>query len=150
MNQLLRTLFLTATFAAAGSTFAQPATPRVDQREAHQQQRIAQGVASGQLTPRETQRLEAEQARIERTETRAKATAWSPRQSAVTSPTSKTAPAATSPSKSTTANVGTDRVQQHAQAQAGFALQRHPLHGEAAHLGGVCGVVCPIALGGGR
>lgn len=73
MNQLLRTLFLTATFAAAGSTFAQPATPRVDQREAHQQQRMAQGVASGQLTPRETQRLEAEQARIERTETRAKA-----------------------------------------------------------------------------
>jgi hypothetical protein len=71
MNKLLRTLCLTVTLAAAG--FAQSATPLVDQREAHQQQRIAQGVASGQLTPRETQRLEAEQARIERMETRAKA-----------------------------------------------------------------------------
>jgi uncharacterized membrane protein YebE (DUF533 family) len=73
MNKLLRTLFLTVTLAAAGSTFAQSATPLVDQREARQQQRIAQGVASGQLTPRETQRLEAEQARIEQMETRAKA-----------------------------------------------------------------------------
>jgi uncharacterized membrane protein YebE (DUF533 family) len=73
MNKLLRTLCLTVTLAAAGSAFAQSAMPLVDQREARQQQRIAQGVASGQLAPRETQRLEAEQARIERMEARAKA-----------------------------------------------------------------------------
>lgn len=35
-------------------------------RERRQQERIAQGVQSGELTARETQRLEREQARIER------------------------------------------------------------------------------------
>ncbi len=47
---LILSLLLTAT----GAVFAQDAstaTPRVDRREAHQQQRIDQGVASGQLTP---------------------------------------------------------------------------------------------------
>ena len=52
---------------------AQPATPRVDTRQAHQDQRIEQGVASGQLTARETRRLEREQQHIARVETRAKA-----------------------------------------------------------------------------
>jgi hypothetical protein len=46
MNKLLRTLCLTVTLAAAGSTFAQSATPLVDQREAYQQQRIAKGVVT--------------------------------------------------------------------------------------------------------
>ena len=50
-----------------------PATPRVDQREANQQARIAQGAASGQLTPRETNRLEKEQALVNRAEANAKA-----------------------------------------------------------------------------
>lgn len=60
--------------ASLGAAYAQtPATPRVDQREAHQQDRIANGVASGQLTPHETVRLEKEQARIANTEARAKA-----------------------------------------------------------------------------
>ena len=59
-------------FAAAG-TFAQAtSTPRIDQREAKQQQRITNGVASGQLTPAETARLDAQQARIEGTEAKAK------------------------------------------------------------------------------
>ena len=48
------------------------ATPRVDQREANQQQRIANGAASGQLTAKETQHLEKEQARIDKTEAKAK------------------------------------------------------------------------------
>lgn len=64
---------------AGASAFAQaPATPgtntpRIDQREARQQARIAHGAADGSLTARETQRLEQEQARIDKTEARAKA-----------------------------------------------------------------------------
>ena len=45
--------------AASGAAFAQTpapkdpmATPRIDQRQANQERRIEQGVASGQLTPR--------------------------------------------------------------------------------------------------
>lgn len=38
----------------------------VDRRERRQQARIAGGVASGELTPRETARLERQQARIDR------------------------------------------------------------------------------------
>jgi hypothetical protein len=48
-------------------------TPKVDQRQARQEQRIDAGVASGELTRRETRRLNAEQRQIERSETRAKA-----------------------------------------------------------------------------
>ena len=48
-------------------------TPRIDQREANQEKRIDQGIASGQLTKRETRRLEKEQARIDKAEAKAKA-----------------------------------------------------------------------------
>ncbi len=47
--------------------------PMIQQREANQQQRIQQGVDSGQLTPREAGKLEAQQARIRQRETRMKA-----------------------------------------------------------------------------
>lgn len=50
-----------------------PGTPRADQREANMEQRIQQGVQSGQLTPREAQRVERGQDRIDRMEDRAKA-----------------------------------------------------------------------------
>ena len=50
-----------------------PATPRVDQREANQEKRIEQGVASGALTSRETLRLEREQKHVAVAESRAKA-----------------------------------------------------------------------------
>ncbi|RZL33353.1 MAG: hypothetical protein EOP35_18105 [Rubrivivax sp.] len=67
---------LMALLALAGaSAFAQTPganTPRVDQREANQQARIAQGAASGNLTPHETQRLEKEQARVDNAEAKAK------------------------------------------------------------------------------
>jgi hypothetical protein len=71
----LKTTFIGATLAIATlGAFAQtPATPRADQREVNQQGRIAQGAASGELTGRETNRLEKEQAAINRTEARAKA-----------------------------------------------------------------------------
>ena len=36
----------------------------VDRREVRQQERIGEGVESGQLTPRETARLEGQEARI--------------------------------------------------------------------------------------
>jgi hypothetical protein len=52
---------------------ADDSTPRVDRREVHQQQRIAQGVKSGELTPRETVRLEKGEAHIDRMEKRDKA-----------------------------------------------------------------------------
>ena len=62
-----------ASIGAFAQAAATPATPRVDQREANQQQRIAAGAASGQLTAKETNRLEVEQARINTAEARAKA-----------------------------------------------------------------------------
>lgn len=60
-------MLLTAT------VFAQSATPGIDQRQARQEQRIEQGVQSGQLTQREAARLEKGQDRVERMEDRAKA-----------------------------------------------------------------------------
>jgi hypothetical protein len=53
------------------SAFATTSTPRIDQRQAEQQQRIEQGVRSGQLTRREAGRLQQGQANIQRLEDRA-------------------------------------------------------------------------------
>ena len=67
MNKLT-TIATGVTLAIASiGAFAQaasPVTPRVDQREANQQKRIDAGVASGQLTARETNRLDKQQGRI--------------------------------------------------------------------------------------
>jgi len=52
--------------------FAQ-STPRIDAREARQEDRIEQGEKSGQLTPRETARLERGQAHVQTMEANAKA-----------------------------------------------------------------------------
>lgn len=52
-------------------TFA--GTPNLDRREARQQQRIANGIESGQLNAREAARLERGEARLDRNEARAKA-----------------------------------------------------------------------------
>lgn len=52
---------------------AQTSTPRIDQRQANQERRIQEGVRSGQITPREEQRLRAEQARIRKAEAKAAA-----------------------------------------------------------------------------
>jgi hypothetical protein len=74
-----RTLIAAAVLALGSATvFAQAAsapaaTPRVDQRQANQEKRIDQGIASGALNKRETVRLEKEQAHINRAENRAKA-----------------------------------------------------------------------------
>jgi hypothetical protein len=79
IKQLISLCILTLTVgtltAIASEAPNSPATaaPVVDQRQERQQQRIDQGVATGQVTPREARRLEREQGRIERHETRAKA-----------------------------------------------------------------------------
>lgn len=73
-----QTLIISLVLTAAGAVFAQSAmaastaTPRVDRREAHQQERINQGAASGRLTPKETARLQAAQGRINAAEAKAK------------------------------------------------------------------------------
>ncbi len=66
-------LGLAAVVAAAPALGDDTAMPRVEKRQDLQQQRIGQGAASGQLTPRETIRLEREQAGIERAQKRAEA-----------------------------------------------------------------------------
>lgn len=58
---------------AASLAQAQTDTPRVDERQARQEQRIDQGVASGELTKREATRLTQQQNHIDRVEDRAKA-----------------------------------------------------------------------------
>lgn len=78
----LKTMLTASTFAiaslglyaqTASAQTAAPVTPHVDQREANQQQRITQGVGSGELTQKEAYKLEKEQAAIDKTEARAKA-----------------------------------------------------------------------------
>jgi hypothetical protein len=76
--QNLKTLIAGATLAVVSiAAFAQAAPaasmPRVDKREANQDTRIQNGVASGQLNAKETFRLEKEQANINRAETKAEA-----------------------------------------------------------------------------
>ena len=69
----IRTLFAAALLGAATVAAAAPAEARINQRQGHQQYRIANGIASGQLTPREAWRLERQQAHIARYERRSRA-----------------------------------------------------------------------------
>ena len=66
------TIALLSAFAVQAAEPA-PNMPRVDKRQAHQEARIEQGVASGQLTARETLRVEREQKHIAVAETKAEA-----------------------------------------------------------------------------
>jgi hypothetical protein len=66
-------LLIAALAAFALPVLAQTSTPKVDQRQANQQQRTDQGVASGQLTGKEAARLDKGQAQVEKKEARAKA-----------------------------------------------------------------------------
>ncbi len=76
---LIATLALTigaATFAQTTSTLPvakdSTATPNLDKREAKQQKRIDQGVASGQLTAKEANRLDKREAKLAADEAAAK------------------------------------------------------------------------------
>lgn len=74
MSHSLRTLLLCLASLAVGPALAASnATPGVDQRQANQDQRIQQGVASGELNTREARRLNRQQDAIENAESRAKA-----------------------------------------------------------------------------
>lgn len=66
-------LFTGLLLGAATLTAALPADARINQRQRHEQGRIYNGVASGQLTRREAWRLEREQARVARYEARSRA-----------------------------------------------------------------------------
>jgi polyhydroxyalkanoate synthesis regulator phasin len=59
--------------AAPPAAAASAATPGIDKRQAQQERRIDQGVASGELTRREARRLNREQNVIDKAENRAKA-----------------------------------------------------------------------------
>ncbi len=69
----IKTLIGAVSMALASLAIAQPSTPNLDKREANQQQRIDQGVASGQLNAKETNRLENREAKLAADEAAAKA-----------------------------------------------------------------------------
>lgn len=73
LKPILAALSLTVASVVALAQPGAAATPGIDQRQANQEKRIDQGVASGQLTKRETRRLEREQNAINRAEDKAKA-----------------------------------------------------------------------------
>jgi uncharacterized membrane protein YebE (DUF533 family) len=67
----IRTLIAVVALAATGAAFAQApapkdptAMPKAEKRQAEQEKRIQQGVASGQLTPKEAARLEKREAKV--------------------------------------------------------------------------------------
>jgi hypothetical protein len=57
----------------SGIAYAEADTPGIDQRQANQERRIDQGIASGQLTEREAARLNKQQDHIDNMENKAKA-----------------------------------------------------------------------------
>jgi hypothetical protein len=59
--------------SAFAATAAGTDTPRIDQRQANQEQRIDKGIASGELTKPEARRMNRQQAVVNRAEDRAKA-----------------------------------------------------------------------------
>jgi len=70
----LNWLALATAAALAVPAYAQTqSTPRIDQRQANQEQRIQQGVRSGELTKKEAARLEKGQARVQKMEDKAMA-----------------------------------------------------------------------------
>lgn len=58
-------VIIIALIFAGGIADAQTGTPKVRERQINQQQRIKQGVRSGELTKREAVRMEARQAKIQ-------------------------------------------------------------------------------------
>src|SRR5687767_12742533 len=59
---------------ASGAAFAQTtSTPRIDQRQENQQQRIDKGVQSGALNEKEARRLDKGQQRVQKAENKAMA-----------------------------------------------------------------------------
>lgn len=61
------------TLGLSGMVSAQAETPVIDQRQANQEKRIDQGIASGQLNEREANRLNKQQEHLNKMEDKAKA-----------------------------------------------------------------------------
>ena len=59
--------------SAFAATAAGTDTPRIDQRQANQEQRIDKGIASGELTKREARRMNRQQNMVNKAEDKAKA-----------------------------------------------------------------------------
>lgn len=72
-KKLMTAGFVLAFVTLASAGFAQTKTPRVTKRQERQQERIAQGVKSGELTAKETEHLEAREAKIQHDKKEAKA-----------------------------------------------------------------------------
>lgn len=62
---MLAAALFVALMGFAGTVSAQTATPKVTERQVSQQERIAQGAKSGELTKKETRHLEAREAKIQ-------------------------------------------------------------------------------------
>jgi hypothetical protein len=80
MNKTLSTLAAAVLAFSAIAVSAETAasapgtnTPRIDQRQANQEKRIDQGIASGELTKREARRMNRQQNVIDKAENKAKA-----------------------------------------------------------------------------
>ena len=77
----IQTLIAAIVLTAGGAAFAQApaaakdplATPKIDQRQANQEKRIDQGIASGALTTKEATRLDKRETKIESDKLAAKA-----------------------------------------------------------------------------
>ena len=66
MKHGLKTIAIAAfVIGISGSSIAQTKTPVIRERQENQQQRIKEGVKSGELNKREAARLQAEQAKIQ-------------------------------------------------------------------------------------
>jgi hypothetical protein len=67
-----RVLAIGGVLLVAGMAYGQAETPGIDQQQANQEQRIDQGIASGQLTQREADKLDKQQQHIDKMENKAK------------------------------------------------------------------------------
>lgn len=56
------------TLLITGMAFAEPETPVIDQRQTNQEQRIDQGIVDGQLSERETNRVNEQQEQVNKME----------------------------------------------------------------------------------
>lgn len=73
MKRVLSGLAMMSLFAGSAALAENAETPGIDQRQANQERRIDQGIASGELTEREANRLNRQQDRIDKMENNAKA-----------------------------------------------------------------------------
>ena len=75
MRILISRVALLVVLTLSAPAFAQStdtkSTPRIDQRQTNQEQRIDQGVKSGELTNKETAKLEKGQAKVQKMENKA-------------------------------------------------------------------------------